>query len=238
MELFYTTMIDGERAVLEGQESMHCAKVLRHNPGDTINFTDGKGNLYLGVISEIKNKRTLLQITGMKSDPDSRGYDLHMAVALTKNFERYELFLEKAVEIGVDRITPLVCDHSERKIFKRERAQRIILSAMKQSLKLTLPQLDEVTMARDMIISGEKALKIMGHCRDGEKSYLPDILARAKQQGRNESMIMIGPEGDFSHEEIALAHEKGFEFMDLGRSRMRVETAAITSVAAAYLNYL
>jgi 16S rRNA (uracil1498-N3)-methyltransferase len=238
MELFYTTIIDGETAVLEGQESMHCTRVLRHNPGDTVNFTDGKGKMYLGVISEIKNKRTLLQITGVKSDPDRRGYHLHMAVALTKNFERYELFLEKAVEIGVDRITPIVCDHSERKIFKRERSQRIILSAMKQSLKFSLPKLDDVTAARDLIVSGDNTLKIMGHCREGEKSFLPDILTRGKHQGKNELLIMIGPEGDFSVEEIGLAHENGFEIMDLGRSRMRVETAAITSVAAVYLNYL
>lgn len=271
MELFYTKNIDNGTAVLDEQESIHCTKVLRNKPGDIINFTDGIGNLYSGKLLATKGKEVAIEIIERKASQDSRPYYLHMAVALTKNYDRFEWFLEKAVEIGVDRVTPLVCDHSERRVFKYERAERLILSAAKQSLKTLFPVLDEIVKASDFIATVEasmndcslystshKPLKIMGHCRKGEKIAITSILGEAKdawiKKRDRESMhtnmvgidllrkphivIMIGPEGDFSVEEIELAINNDFKIMELGNSRMRVETAAVTAVTAVYLNYL
>lgn len=271
MELFYTKNIDNGTAVLDEQESIHCTKVLRHKPGDLINFTDGMGYLYKGELLAGKGKEAAIKILEREAGADSRPYYLHMAVALTKNYDRFEWFLEKAVEIGVDRVTPLVCDHSERRIFKYERAERLILSASKQSLKTLFPLLDEIVKASDFIANVGNSiedsrngstlanpLKIMGHCRQGEKEAITCILGAAKEawatmmerQAKQDQLvglevslkphiiIMIGPEGDFSVEEIELAINNDFKIMQLGNSRMRVETAAVTAVTAVYLNYL
>lgn len=245
MELFYTNNIVDNRAILSVQESIHCTRVLRHRPGDTINFTDGKGYLYSGKLLDKKGKEVAIEILSQEKGLDSRHYYLHMAVALTKNIDRFEWFLEKAVEVGVDRVTPLICDHSERRVFKYERAERVILSAAKQSLKTLFPILDHATKALDFIESNfnsdnlnySNILKIMGHCRDGEKETITSILNAAKLD-KPSIVIMIGPEGDFSVEEINLALKNEFRIMNLGNSRMRVETAAVTAVNAAYLNYL
>lgn len=255
MELFYTKNIVGNSAVLDEQESTHCTRVLRHKPGDTITFTDGMGYLYRGKLLANKGKEASIDILERNAGADSRPYYLHMAVALTKNYERFEWFLEKAVEIGVDRVTPLVCEHSERRIFKYERAQRLILSASKQSLKTLFPVLDDIVKASDFIATvgsssseneGGNALKLMGHCREGEKEAITSILGEAKahwitmrdSQSKPYIIIMIGPEGDFSIEEIDLALKSDYKVMHLGNSRMRVETAAVTAVSAVYLNYL
>lgn len=249
MELFYTNNISDGIATLDPGESTHCVRVLRHREGDIINITDGVGFVYSARITEAKPAGVKAEVLTREAGHDNRGYTLHMAVALTKNFERFEWFLEKAVEIGVDRITPLVCDHSERRVFKYDRAHRIILSAAKQSLKSVLPVLDDVTKASELLEMiadqgstprQERGLNIMGHCRDGEKSSLPSILREfgPVQGGKAKILIMIGPEGDFSVEEIAKAKEAGFSIMHLGESRMRVETAAIASVGAVYIDYL
>ena len=239
MELFYTKDILNERAFLDADESHHCIRVLRHSVADTIYFTNGMGVVYSAKIVEANPKKTLLQIESSEVVGDKREYYLHMAVALTKNIERFEWFLEKAVEIGVDRVTPLVCEHSERRQFKYDRAQRIALSAMKQSNKSTLPLLDEVTTPSALIeqLPGD-SVKIMGHCREGDKEYLPSIISKTKRAKNDNYVIMIGPEGDFSTTEISMAIESGFSIMDLGYSIMRVETAALTTVSALYLNYL
>lgn len=251
MELFYTNNIDGNRAILPEQESIHCARVLRHKLGDIINFTDGKGYLYSGKLLEKIGKELSVQILSREKGVDSRPYFLHMAVALTKNIDRFEWFLEKAVEVGVDRITPLICEHSERRVFKYERANRLILSAAKQSLKTLFPILDEAVKVIDFIESQpnfednslkenvyrNNVLKIMGHCREGEKETITSILKNAKLD-KPHIIIMVGPEGDFSLEEIEFALKKEFKVMHLGNSRMRVETAAVTALNAVYLNYL
>ena len=244
MELFYTKNIDNGTAVLDEQESVHCTKVLRHKPGDLINFTDGIGYLYKGELLTSKGKEANIKILEREVGADSRPYYLHMAVALTKNYDRFEWFLEKAVEIGVDRVTPLVCEHSERRIFKYERAERLILSASKQSLKTFFPVLDDIEKASHFITSAnDNSLKIMGHCREGEKEAITSILGAVKETWASKDdkphiVIMIGPEGDFSVEEIELATNSDFRVMHLGNSRMRVETAAVTAVTAVYLNYL
>ncbi len=241
MELFYTNNVLGNVALFDQQESVHCVRVLRHREGDIVSFTDGCGYLYSAKIVDPNPKMVKLDILGREEGPDKREYGLHMAVALTKNIERFEWFLEKAVEIGVDRVTPLICEHSERKVYKKERAQRIVLSAMKQSLKTVLPVLDDAAMALDLIDDSKDVrglCRIMGHCRDGQKLVLPSILQEAKSAGNNDFLIMIGPEGDFSVGEISKATDSGFLIMDLGKSIMRVETAALTCVGGVYLTYL
>ena len=241
MELFYTNSIENDTAYLEEQEHIHCVKVLRNRPGDTLHFTDGKGTVYLATVLSVQGKRTELKIKERASEYGARGYRLHMAVSLTKNIERYEWFLEKAVEIGVDEITPLVCEHSVRRTFKYERAERLILSAMKQSVKSYLPVLNGVTELPDFLKAAafrSNSLMIMGHCREGEKESVCSLLKQYKPMGFPEIVVMIGPEGDFSVNEIETLIDVGFKAMHMGESRMRVETAALTAVSAVYLNYL
>ncbi len=241
MELFYTNYIENDAAYLEGQEHIHCTRVLRNKPGDTIHFTDGRGETYLAKIVSVQRKHTELQIVETLPGRESRCYRLHMGVALTKNIERYEWFLEKAVEIGVDEITPLVCEHSVRSTFKHERAERLILSAMKQSLKSKLPVLNKATDFSEFLSNtafSENSLLMMGHCREGEKESVCSLLKSHNPEGSPDIVILIGPEGDFSVNEIEVLLESGFKAMHMGESRMRVETAALTAVNAVYLNYL
>ncbi|MFA5713711.1 MAG: RsmE family RNA methyltransferase [Bacteroidales bacterium] len=252
MELFYTTNILDGKALLDAAESNHSTRVLRNRLGSRISFTDGKGSLYEGVIVKIGKWESEVEIVSISEGRDKRGYNLHMAVAITKNISRYEWFLEKAVEIGVDRITPLVCDNSERKVLNRERELKIVLSAMKQSLKTTLPHLDETISAKSFIDSiGDRGgglpiipngatllqepIKLMGHCREGKREAITKLL---KLGSSNSFVVMIGPEGDFSKEEVEGAAKGGFNFFHLGASRLRVESAALTAVNALYLNYL
>ena len=243
MELFYTNNITaGGEAILGNEESRHCIKVLRHKSGDIINFTDGLGGLYSGEIVCDKESETRLRIVTHNPDYEKRGYYLHMAVAPTKNLDRYEWFIEKAVELGVDEITPIIGEHSERKVFKRERGERIILSAMKQSLKAKLPKLNDVVTISRFIerysaicsVSADKCIKLFGHCREGERVPFIEVISEIKVADPH-IIMMIGPEGDFSVSEIADAVEKGFIAVQMGQSRMRVETAALTAVAGIYL---
>jgi len=266
MELFYTNNIiqEGE-ALLNEEESRHCVKVLRHKRGDLINFVDGAGGLYTAEILSDKEKEIRLRVTEHNPEYERRGYYLHIAVAPTKNIERYEWFIEKAVELGIDEITPIIGEHSERKVFKRDRCERIILSAMKQSLKARLPKLNDVvtvaqfirkySIANDYPLSGDSemgsqivdassvkcasesmlgCIRLFGHCREGEKRQFIDIISEIKDANPH-IVMMIGPEGDFSISEIASAVENGFTAVQMGESRMRVETAALTAVSGIYL---
>ncbi len=243
MELFFTNKIDGNRATLESAESLHCSKVKRHSAGDIISFTDGKGNLYTGSILSVAHRETLLEITDCVTGYEKRDYYLHMAVAPTKNPDRYEWFIEKAVELGVDEITPLIADHSQRRIFNKERGERLILSAMKQSLKTKLPVLNPVKMADSLITQyreSEDYLKLIGHCREGFRSPLTEILSLKDKDNRafKKILILIGPEGDFSAAETELALSSGFAPFHMGESRLRTESAALTAVTAVYLMHI
>jgi 16S rRNA (uracil1498-N3)-methyltransferase len=239
MELFFTNNISGPEAILNPEESKHCLKVLRHKKGDEINFIDGKGGLYKGEISETTGNTCKIRIKESIQGYMARSYFLHMAVAPTKNLERYEWFMEKATELGIDELTPIIGDHSERKIFKPERGERILLSATKQSVKAKLPVLGKMTSVKSFILESDSfnGVKLIAHCNEGPRTDLVRFLEYNvnAENGENRFLILIGPEGDFSTDEVALAVSHGFLPVTLGESRLRTETAALTTVAAIYL---
>ncbi len=224
MHLFYTPDINGNTYTLSEEESKHCARVLRLAEGDVVHLTDGRGTLYTTRITHAGAKSCTMEVTAKDAHYGQRDYYLHLAVAPTKNMERYEWMLEKITEIGVDAITPLLCAHSERRVLKHERAEKIVVSAMKQSLKTYLPQLHELTDIMAFIRQPFDGQKFIGHCAEGERILLPKAL-----QSCSKALIMIGPEGDFSTEEIAAALQHGFTPISLGDTRLRVETAGIVA---------
>ncbi|MDD2426342.1 MAG: RsmE family RNA methyltransferase [Bacteroidales bacterium] len=234
MELFFTKNIQGKTALFDPQESKHCIKVLRYRKGDAISFIDGMGTLFNGIITGDSPGGCIAEINESYEHWKEQGYYLHMAVAPVKNPERYEWFMEKATEFGFDRLTPVVGQYSERKKINTERSERILLSATKQSLKARVPLLDGVTDVKSFILSVEnfKGLKLIGHCHPGEKTELLKVLLENK---KSSYIVLIGPEGDFSQEEVDFAVSKGFVPITLGESRLRVETAALCAVTGIYL---
>ena len=228
MYLFYTPDISGNSYQLNEEESKHCVRVLRLAVGDEVHLTDGRGTLYTTRITVAQPKACRVEVVRQEKNVGQRPYFLHLAVSPTKNMERYEWLLEKITEIGVDIITPILCDHSERRILKQERAEKIVISAMKQSLKTTLPELHELTAVKQLISQPFIGEKFICHCAEGERLLLPKALADCSK-----ALILIGPEGDFSPEEITLALQHGFKAVSLGDTRLRVETAAL--VACTYM---
>ena len=208
-------------------ESRHCIKVLRKKVGDEIVVVDGIGNWNECKITVANPKRCEFEIVSTKSDGQNRDYHLHIAVAPTKNIARFEWFLEKATEIGVDEITPILCEHSERKIIKPERLQKVLVSAMKQTLKATLPTLNELTSFGKFVKSAESfdGLKCFGDL-DEKNVHLKSAIKNEKR-----ITILIGPEGDFSEAEFDLARKSNFSSVSLGKSRLRVETAGVMACA-------
>ena len=238
MELFFSREIASGARELDRQESGHCIKVLRHRVGDTIHVIDGCGNLYECRIVDANAAATGFEVVSVIEGYGSHPYNLTMAVAPPKNIDRFEWFCEKATEIGVDTIVPLVGDYSERRVFKGDRCERILVSAAKQSHKGAIPALEPLTAVRDFLVRdfGSGVNKYICYCSDvegAEKIHITKALAEAT--GR-EFVIMIGPEGDFSREEMALAVARGWQIISLGTSRLRIETAALTAVAAVYLH--
>lgn len=227
MQLFYAPDIQPPHHTLSDEESKHCIRVLRLGRGSRLHLTDGRGALYTCEIDDPDPRRCRVRVVAVQHGFGRMPYRLSMAVAPTKNPDRFEWFLEKAVEVGVTRIVPLRCDHSERRSINDERARRIVVSAMKQSLKAFLPQLDPMTPFAEFVAATVAPVRLIAHCAESpdEKTYLP----RAVGKGI-ESVIMIGPEGDFSPEEIALAARNGFRAVTLGRQRLRTETAAVAAV--------
>jgi len=221
MQLFYTTDIDDQMAFLSGEEAKHCVKVLRHRVGDEINLMDGLGGNYRACIIEAtKNKVSLRIISHNKTYPHRVG-KLHLMVAPTKNISRFEWFLEKTTEIGVDEITPILCQRSERKVVKLERLEKIILSAAKQSKNTILPSLNNMIklsafFKRDNL---DLSQKFIAHCEKDNEVHLME-----KYQANQDVIILIGPEGDFSPTEIKASLEKGFTPVSLGMSRLRTDT--------------
>lgn len=225
MQLFYTPdiMPHDKAYVLSESESKHAIRVLRLTEGQLIHLVDGKGGLYVGTVVDAHPKRTAIAIEDFKPNYERRPYYLHIAVAPTKNIERIEWFLEKATEVGIDEVTPLICEHSERKEVKSERLNKVMVAAMKQSLKTYLPTFNEAVKLTDFLKKEEAGLqKFIAHCADGEKQYLMGRIAAA---GRY--VILIGPEGDFSASEISTAAEAGYIPITLGAARLRTETAAL-----------
>jgi 16S rRNA (uracil1498-N3)-methyltransferase len=223
MNLFYIRDIEGNIGIMDKTESHHCVKVLRMKEDDQIQFIDGKGNFYLGRLRKIHPDATEVTIIEKQEDFENRPYYLHIAISPTKSIDRFEWFLEKATEIGVDRISPIICEHSERKKMRKDRSERVVLSAVKQSMKANLPVLDDLLNFRDLIAKTEiPGTRYIAHCDVGEKSEL------IKSLSVNDSvLVLIGPEGDFSQKEIELAKKSGFQAVSLGSSRLRTETAGV-----------
>lgn len=223
MHVFYTPDIQ-TRAELPEEEAQHCVRVLRLNICDQITLTDGKGNFYRAEISAATNKRCMVNILEtIYQEPLWNGH-LHIAMAPTKNMDRTEWFAEKATEIGFDELTFLNCRFSERKVIKTERISKILVSAIKQSLKARLPQLNEMTDFNKFITQPFKGQKFIAHCYEGEKPLLKDVFRKGE-----DALVLIGPEGDFSEEEVQKAIENGFTPISLGKSRLRTETAALVA---------
>ena len=223
MQLFFIENPESE-IVLSKEESKHATKVLRKKEGDILNFTDGKGGFYKAEITVADTKKCRLQIISSEQKPKQHSYHLHIAIAPTKNMDRYEWFLEKATEIGIDEITPIICEHSERKVLKTERCNRILLSAMKQSLKFHLPKLNDAIPLKDFLKQDFEGNKYIAHCEDSERVELKN------EKTEKKTLILIGPEGDFSPAEIEIALQNQFKAVNLGKSRLRTETAGIVAV--------
>ncbi|MFI5140433.1 MAG: 16S rRNA (uracil(1498)-N(3))-methyltransferase [Sphingobacteriales bacterium] len=224
MQLFYTPDIDPshQQYFLNEEESKHCTRVLRLENGSEVQLIDGRGGLYTARIIDAHPKRTILQINSVISSFNKRNHYLHIAVAPTKNIERLEWFLEKATEIGIDEISPVICQRSERKDVKVERLNKIITSAIKQSVKAYHPVLNEPVSYQQFMKKPFEGQKFIAHC---EKSDKVTIQGELVKQGRY--LIMIGPEGDFTPAEIDEALQNGFKPITLGESRLRTETAAL-----------
>ncbi|TAI48537.1 16S rRNA (uracil(1498)-N(3))-methyltransferase [Flagellimonas allohymeniacidonis] len=227
MQLFYNPRLDNSSAqfFFSADESRHIVKVLRKKEGDELHITNGKGSLYTAKILAADIRKCKVQITEEEKTIPKR-HRLHLAVAPTKMNDRYEWFLEKATEIGIDEITPILCDHSERKTLKLERMERVLQSAMKQSLQTFLPKLNPPIAYEDFVAQDHNATGFIAHCDDGERMEL-----KRRIVPDSSILIMIGPEGDFSKEEISTALKKGFLPVSLGKTRLRTETAAIVACA-------
>ena len=237
MQLFFDPHLDptATTAELDADEARHALKVLRLDVGDTIRVTDGRGNLCTcRLVSADRRRCTLtLRTEHVESDCGRLPYRLTMAVAPTKNIDRFEWFLEKATEVGISEIIPLETSHSERRTLKAERAEKVIAAAMKQSLKCFCPQLRPMTTFAELLAIPYGGRKFIAHCDStGERRFLGDVLHAGE-----DAMVLIGPEGDFSPEEIAAALSHGFEPVTLGHQRLRTETAAVVAtVIAATIN--
>ncbi|OMQ11621.1 16S rRNA (uracil(1498)-N(3))-methyltransferase [[Flexibacter] sp. ATCC 35103] len=225
MQLFYNPDIDEstESFTFDKEESRHIIKVLRKKDSDILHVTNGFGLLFETEITLASDNKCIVQVLSIKKSPEPK-FHLHLAVAPTKMNDRFEWFLEKATEIGIQEITPIICDRSERKVINAERFEKIILSAMKQSNETYLPKLNEAISFKEFVKQQNKGLQLIAHCEETDKKSLKDILKP------NESVTMlIGPEGDFSEKEIALALENNYQPVTLGNTRLRTETAAIVA---------
>src|SRR5690554_5477202 len=235
MQLFYHPELieTSSTAVFNKEESRHIIKVLRKSVGDQMLITNGKGFFFTSQITNtFSNKCEVKILSAEQQNPFP--YHLHLAVAPTKLNDRFEWFLEKATEIGISEITPVFCDHSERTKIKPERYEKIVLSAMKQSLKAYLPKLNTAVSFKEFIDKNQEAnsKKYIAHCEETDRKSLKSVV-----QPRESITILIGPEGDFSTDEIALALQKGFTPVSLGNSRLRTETAAVVAChSVAFVN--
>lgn len=227
MQLFYTPDFVTDTYTLSEEESAHCVKVLRAVAGDSLRFTDGRGTLITARVEIADKRATVVRAVERAADPRPLPYDLTVACAPTKNTDRFEWFVEKAVEVGCGRVVPLCCDRSERRVIKEDRLRKIAVSAMKQSLKCTLTEVDAMTSFDDFIRADHgDALLFIAHCDPSDdKRLLRDMV----EPGRG-VVVLIGPEGDFSPEEVERARTAGFRPVSLGESRLRTETAALASV--------
>lgn len=234
MQLFYNPELDNDtqQITFDKIESKHIVKVLRKKEGDKIFITNGKGTLFISQINIASDKKCLASIFNRDQKKKSRDYYLHIAIAPTKNMDRLEWFLEKATEIGIDEITPIICENSERKIVKTERLEKILIASMKQSLQYHLPKLNKPVPFKDFLKEENTLIKCIAHCEESPKKSIKKIL-----KPKEGVLILIGPEGDFSANEIKLAKKEKFKPITLGDNRLRTETAALVAVqSVAFMN--
>jgi 16S rRNA (uracil1498-N3)-methyltransferase len=231
MQVFYAPDISGDVYVLGLDESKHIVRVLRMTRGTAVKLIDGKGNLYEGRIDDPDPKKCTITVTGIIREFEKRNYSLNIAISPLKNPDRFEWFVEKSVEIGIDRITPLICRNTEKKSVKHGRINNIIISAMKQSLKANLTVLDEPVSFNEFIMLKLEGNLMIAHCNSSfGRKKITDVYRETEN-----AVILIGPEGDFSEEEIRLAAAGGFSQIHLGDSRLRTETAGIAACHSVYL---
>jgi 16S rRNA (uracil1498-N3)-methyltransferase len=231
MNLFYAPDSDDDLVLFPPEEARHCVQVLRHRVGDRIHWVDGRGALLSGQIIEAGKRSCKLKVTERKENYGQRPFHLHLAVAPTKQIDRLEWLLEKATEIGVDEISLLRCAHSERKQVRQDRLEKILVSAMKQSLKAYLPKLNDLIPFNEFLGTiSEQSANFMAYVGTDESLHLKDHCPVGR-----ETCILIGPEGGFHPEEVKLALEKGFQTVSLGPSRLRTETAGVVACTIANL---
>ena len=241
MELFYSRDIEGGICCLDQDESGHCIKVLRHRSGDEISVIDGCGTLYRCRITADSPKRVEAMVLDYVENWGGHPYRLHLAVCPTKNNDRFEWFAEKACEIGFDVLSPVFGDHSERKVLKTSRVEKILVSAAKQSLKAAVPQVNEPVSVKEFIkeASGDsESLKLIAYCFEDGRVPRRSIKEVLNSFEGTDITVMIGPEGDFSRAEAEAALAAGFIPVHLGESRLRTETAALTAAASVYFRYM
>jgi 16S rRNA (uracil1498-N3)-methyltransferase len=233
MHVFYTPDIQEPTVyILNEEESRHCSKVLRLTIGDKVFLVDGRGGLYEAEISAETKRNVTLSILQFTPNYQRRNYHIHIAIAPTKNIDRIEWFLEKATELGIDEITPLICARSERKIVKEERLEKVITAAVKQSLQAYHPVLHPAISFEQFLKQDLKGEKMIAHCiADEQRLFINDVVKTGSQY-----LVLIGPEGDFSPQEIQLALDAGFIPLTLGNTRLRTETAGLA--ACFELNYI
>ncbi|MEZ0183218.1 16S rRNA (uracil(1498)-N(3))-methyltransferase [Flavobacterium oncorhynchi] len=225
MQLFYNPDIDEttKSFSFDKEESKHIIKVLRKKDSDILHVTNGSGLLFETEITLASDNKCIVEVLSIKKSPEPK-FRLHLAVAPTKMNDRFEWFLEKATEIGIQEITPIICDRSERKVINLERFEKIILSAMKQSNETFLPKLNDAVSFKEFLKQKNKGLQFIAHCEETDKKSLKDAL-----KPNEDVTLLIGPEGDFSDKEIALAIENNFQPVTLGNTRLRTETAAVVA---------
>ena len=228
MFLFYAHTIENEQAFFDEAEMRHCIQALRKKTGDEIRFTDGNGNYYTGHILNSGKKGFTTSILKTEKPQTHPTNQFHIGIAPTKNMDRFEWFLEKATEFGITSVTPLVCSNSERKKIRLDRLRKIMISSMKQSLRAYLPIINPLMSFKDFMdnaATGSNIERFIAHCRSEALPHLMHCYT-----AENNVVVLIGPEGDFSEEEINLAEEKGFRAISLGKQRLRTETAGIAAV--------
>lgn len=228
MHIFYTPQIDSNYFTLSEDESKHCIRVLRLKLNDKIQLIDGKGGLYTAIIIDDNIRKCKTEIIESIKDYKKRKFNLHIAISPTKNIDRFEWFVEKATEIGIDEITPMITEHSERRNINIERLNKVIISASKQSINAYFPKLNDVTKIKDILNMNYNGSKYIAYYSDNN---LKDIY-----QPNSNALILIGPEGDFTNEELDNAKANNFKVAGLGNNRLRTETAGI--VACTIINQI
>lgn len=230
MHIFYSKTYDGKVFILDEAESIHLSRVLRLVKGDEARVINGSGTFYRCRVLEVGKKTSSLQVISSEKDFMKRDYYLHIAIAPTKSIDRYEWFIEKSVEMGIDRITPIICDRSERRISKTERTRKVIIAAMKQSLKASETIIGDAVPFTQFIEGRTERKRFIAHCNEtGSRQQLSDSVKPG-----DDGLVLIGPEGDFTPDELDQAIKAGFKELSLGSSRLRTETAGVVACSMYY----